>query len=727
MTQPNATTIRFRKFGRSWQPVLENAADLQAALSLDPAHWAATGAPIKTLHCDELLLKLLTDENSGRLTLKTLTDAGRWLFELLDDQTGITAGTDQLTQQMIRQDHPDAETICTLLNQLAEQSPDDIESADPAPVTLEQVRRRRTELENKPISGVGIVLPDAADDPAIRRFIKDIIQTVGAAEHPSGAPGVDADKLQLFLNESASYLQWLEQGQDPAIMPLGDQTAPASEIADLLEDRIHSYFTQCRALRFDPAIGNKLTPAVAGEFPETPPDDAGLQQWLQRCPIATIQPDPSLGLDDQLNPAFADAVGQLFDQVVRPILGQQVDRFDDRQWQQIRKTLAPYRQWADAKPEHAPEAIDTQQLQTYQDPKYHQAVADLLAQAQASVIALDSVLLLEKLMLYQANLLNLSRNFISLRQLYEDGCNPLFNEGQLIMDGRRFALALRVDNRKEHEPLAKAGRIFTMYVELIAPDNTIKYEVAVPVVNGSRSNLSIGKHGTFEHVDGRNWHAKVLQIIDAPISLPEAVRAPFARLGDAITSKLDQITQASEKQLDTAGGSMVGDVHSRTVKTGTDNLAATATTPAASDKPTTASTPSPATTGTAGATSQGPWLSGTLIGGGIAIAAVGSSLAYIFQSLAALQWWQILIGLMAAILVVLIPSIILAWIRLRRRDLSGLLEGSGWAINDRIRLTRPQRRQLTFVPPYPDDARFIRTPGLIRRLFANDNNSNTSE
>ncbi len=52
--------------------------------------------------------------------------------------------------------------------------------------------------------------------------------------------------------------------------------------------------------------------------------------------------------------------------------------------------------------------------------------------------------------------------------------------------------------------------------------------------------------------------------------------------------------------------------------------------------------------------------------------------------------------------------LIIAFGKLRRRDLSAILEGSGWAINARMRLTRAQARYFTERPPFPAGARGIR-------------------
>ena len=64
----------------------------------------------------------------------------------------------------------------------------------------------------------------------------------------------------------------------------------------------------------------------------------------------------------------------------------------------------------------------------------------------------------------------------------------------------------------------------------------------------------------------------------------------------------------------------------------------------------------------------------------------------------------ILISLLAVILILLAPIALLAILKLRRQDLSSLLEGNGWAINSRMRLTRKQRKAFSRGGRFPKDA-----------------------
>jgi hypothetical protein len=103
-------------------------------------------------------------------------------------------------------------------------------------------------------------------------------------------------------------------------------------------------------------------------------------------------------------------------------------------------------------------------------------------------------------------------------------------------------------------------------------------------------------------------------------------------------------------------------------------------------------------------------MGGVLAGGGIAVAALGSSLAFITKTLAGLSTMAVLSGILGALAAVIVPTIIIAWLKLRARDLSAILEGSGWAINARMSLTRRLARYFTHRPGYPRGSR-----GLWRR------------
>ena len=92
------------------------------------------------------------------------------------------------------------------------------------------------------------------------------------------------------------------------------------------------------------------------------------------------------------------------------------------------------------------------------------------------------------------------------------------------------------------------------------------------------------------------------------------------------------------------------------------------------------------------------------LGVSVAIAALGSAFAFISKTLASMSLTGIIITLICALLVIMLPITILTYIKLRKQDLSSVLEGCGWAINLRMKLTSKLRGQFTNFGKYPKGA-----------------------
>jgi hypothetical protein len=248
--------------------------------------------------------------------------------------------------------------------------------------------------------------------------------------------------------------------------------------------------------------------------------------------------------------------------------------------------------------------------------------------------------------------------------------------GSLVADGRRFNFSTKVDNRAEHSALAKTSNICVLYAEISPGGGLPKYTVAIPVTSGSKGNLCLGKRGVFMDLQGGQSDARIVEIIENPISLTEALLSPFQRLGKMLTGRIEAIASSAEKKFDDAASKVV-------------------------NQPGALAAPAPSQ-------SKGAMAGGLLMGGGVAIAALGSSLAYITRTLANVSAYKILISVVVAILAVMAPLSLMAISKLRRRDLSSILEGAGWAINARMRLSMQQGMIFTQTPRYPTDAGGIR-------------------
>ena len=85
----------------------------------------------------------------------------------------------------------------------------------------------------------------------------------------------------------------------------------------------------------------------------------------------------------------------------------------------------------------------------------------------------------------------------------------------------------------------------------------------------------------------------------------------------------------------------------------------------------------------------------------MAAAAVGAILVGIVKGLAALKWWQWIVLIAALMLIISLPSVFIAWRKLRKRDLGPILNANGWAINAASLVSVKFGKGLTEVAKFP--------------------------
>ena len=268
--------------------------------------------------------------------------------------------------------------------------------------------------------------------------------------------------------------------------------------------------------------------------------------------------------------------------------------------------------------------------------------------------------------------------------LYLATKRALFERGTLILGGRKYTLAVLAQPRAAHAALTSQGTTCILYVQVTPKDGGPGYEVAVPVTRGRSANLEVGKRGIFYDVDGKEFDAAVTQVIRQPVSLWEAMTMPFQRIGAFISSKVEAFATSGDKLFE----SKLEQSYAQTTALATTAVTAPPAAPAAP----------------AAAPAQPGGTAGLVAAAGIAFAAVGSSLAFIVGQVKSLTLVDVISAAIVIAAIVMLPSGLFGWLKLRRRNLALLLEGSGWALNDRLKLTRDLASLVTRKPGLPKGA-----------------------
>ena len=234
----------------------------------------------------------------------------------------------------------------------------------------------------------------------------------------------------------------------------------------------------------------------------------------------------------------------------------------------------------------------------------------------------------------------------------------LFRSGTLYLDGRSCDLCIRVKDPAAHSVLAQMGGVYLAYCECTRQDSPERIMIAAAFTQGDSDNLLVGRNGIFYDRKHQDWDATIVKIIDHPISIRQAFWSPYKRVSRMIRTQVEKFAAERDKAVD-------------------KNAAAAAT--AAGQKP------EPGKTLERKAFDVGKF-AGIFAAIGLALGAIGTAIASVMTGLMGLHWWQVPIALIGLVLLVSGPSILMAALRLHRRNLSPILDACGWAVNSRARI-----------------------------------------
>ena len=273
---------------------------------------------------------------------------------------------------------------------------------------------------------------------------------------------------------------------------------------------------------------------------------------------------------------------------------------------------------------------------------------------------------LEKLLLLCRDFCTLLRNFVSFQDFYAKRGKALlgrgasdetpwaiFQAGTLVIDQRACNLCLRVNDMAKHNAQAPDSGMFLIYCQCTLHATGEKMQIVAAMTIGDIRHLKVGKNALFYDRQGRDWEAEVVKIIDNPISIGQAFWSPYRKLGDWVSGLITKSAAEKEK------------------KSFADMTTKLQTTPAAGAAPAAAPQPAPFDIAK---------FAGIFAAIGMAVGYIGSFFTSLALGLKGLGWWGWLV-IPGLLLVISGPSMILAWMKLRKRNLAPLLNANGWAIN----------------------------------------------
>ena len=252
-----------------------------------------------------------------------------------------------------------------------------------------------------------------------------------------------------------------------------------------------------------------------------------------------------------------------------------------------------------------------------------------------------------------------------------------FEAGTLIIDQRACHLCIRVNDPAKHDAQAPLSGMYLLYCNCENKKTGKTANIVAAMTQGEIKNLSIGKNGVFYDNDGLDYDATVTKIIDNPISIRQAFWTPYRKFSKWIEEKINK--SAAEKDAK-AFDDMTAKADAATAKEG--------------------EAPKPAF--------DIAKFAGIFAAIGMALGMIGTALAAVAKGMSGFAWWQYLIIFVCILLVISGPSMVMAWLKLRRRNLAPVLNANGWAINADAIISVPFGKTLTEQVAFP----FIKAPKM---------------
>jgi hypothetical protein len=663
----------FSRAGGFDQVQLDSGTDLLALKELDQKLWVALSCPTRGIEFDTRTLDLIDADADGRVRANEVLAAIAWVGALLKNADSLVQGSDSLPLTDIKGDDEEGKQVLAsvrhILMSLGKPEASAISLADMADV--EKL------VANLEFNGDGVVCATKISDVGLRTTVEDIIRCNGAVTDLSGEVGINQDICDKFFAEATAYSTWQVEGEgEEAILFAGEKTLAAAEAFHAVKDKVDDYFTRCQLAAYDARAAVPLS-RTAEDYQHLAAQKLSAQNpEVANFPLATVEANKPLPLVSGINPAWQDKVEALREQAILLLLGKK-DSLTASEWTALGARFAAFDAWQARKPASSVEQLGLARIREVLGGKSKAAIDDLIARDKSVETEVKAIRSVERLLRYNRDLFTLVNNFVSFRNFYTGKGKAIFQVGTLYLDGRSCDLCVKVEDVNKHAAFANTSGICLAYCDCVRNAGVEKMSIAVAFTAGDSDFLVVGRNGVFYDRKGQDWDASIVRIIDNPISIRQAFWSPYKKLSKLISDQLQKFA-----------ASKASSVEDKMLKAVVDSSKGPLEAPVSPPKP-------PFDVGK---------FAGIFAAIGLAIGAIGGILASIVGGLLGLKFWQIPLAMIGLMLLVSCPSMILAWFKLKRRNLGPILDANGWAINARVLVNVPFGTSLTALAHLPKGA-----------------------
>ena len=666
----------FANVGGTPRVKITTGEDIAHLAELDPKLWTVLSCPVKGLEISDKSLGYVDVDGDGKIRINDIVATSQWLTGVLKDKNLILAGSDSVDLEQVNQENEAGRKLYLSAKQVLVNL-----GKEGNVVTLADIADVAAIFAKTRFNGDGVIIEASADDADEKAAVAAAVQTQGGVVDRSGEMGVDAAKIEAFYADLAAYAAWNDAVVEA---PFGADTDAAIAAYNALDAKVKDFFMRSKLAAFSPDSTSSLDVQTAHISAISAENLIGKTEEIASYPLARVTGKAEIDLNEPVNPAWAAQFETLKSVAMK---GKMVLTEED--WNAIGAKFAAYTAWKGSKAGASVEALGLEAVRKFLAQDKKAALLELVAKDSALSEEAENIALVDKFLHLMRDFYRLLRNFVTLYDFYDKDqqVSAIFQSGTLIIDQRACRFCMRVLDMAKHNATAAPCGMYLLYCDCTAKGKAGVLQIVAAVTVGEVGDLFVGKNAIYYDNDGVEWDAVITKIVDNPISVGQAFWSPYRRMSKTIEDLISKKAAEKDAKMMEKANAKINEAPA---------AVAPPAAPAEGEAPA-ADTAAPA--------AKPPFdiakFAGIFAAIGMAVGMIGSALVALFTGLAALKWWQLLMVFVGLMLMISGPAMILAWLKLRRRNIAPLLNANGWAINASSKVSIPFGETLTDMAKFP--------------------------
>ena len=654
----------FDNVGGTTRVKIRSGADIAHLGELDPTMWTVLSCPVKGLEIDEKSMAYIDTDKDGKIRVNDVVATAKWATGALKNPDLLVEGKSSLDINEFNGENPDGLALRNSARQILRNL-----GKEGDVISMEETSNIAAIFAGTRFNGDGVITDASAEDEQDKAAIAAALETIGKIDDRSGAPGIDKDIIENFYKTLAEYRGWLDAAPE---LPFGENTDTAIALYTALDAKVKDFFMRSKLAAFTPDNASKLD-VQAGRIEAISSEDlSGKADEIASYPIASITGKPEISLGSALNPAWESRLREL----AKIVLAPDTDTITEEIWAKTGARIAAYVSWKSAKAGAAVESLGEEKVRLLLEQDRKESLLGLVAadlELKAESESIDNV---DRFLHVLKDFYRLLRNFITFDDFYckDKSVKAIFQSGTLIIDQRACHLCINVEDMGRHNSTAAASGMYLVYCDCTTQSKPGKITIAAAVTAGEVGDLFVGKNAVYYDNAGTEWDAVITKIIENPISIAQAFWSPYRRMAKMVEDLINKSAADKDAKL---------------MKDATEKINA-----------------APAATASGDAKQVAPPFDigkfvGIFAAIGMALGMIGTAIATIFDKFIDLSLMQLVLVFLAIILIISGPAMVMAWMKLRRRNIAPLLNANGWAINASSKISIVFGETLTDLAKFP--------------------------